>query len=184
MLRVFQPGNQLPVAEKKVTMAMENAGLNDGGYRRNRIYYQGQRGNSEGLNVTFEPPPSGGDWNQNQMHGHGPCGPGSGPGQVSFMGPPPNESPPRNQYAPHYHHAPASPTVCGGNYLHTAYPTSMRYGASYCTSLSQPYSYAYTHQSNDFDESESYTYTTSSRSRTSNSFELFSDENPNACSVM
>ncbi|KAK2419090.1 heavy metal-associated isoprenylated plant protein [Trifolium repens] len=173
----FPAGNQLPVAEKKVTIAVENGAGNDGGYRRNRVYYKGQKGNNEGLNVSFEP--SSGDWNQNQMHGNGPYGngPGSGPGTVSFMGPP-NESPPRNQYPPHYH-APGSPSpMCGGSF-HTAYPSSMKYYTA-----SQPYSYAYTHQSNDSD-SESYTYTTRSREpRPSSSFELFSDENPNACSVM
>ncbi|KHG13939.1 Copper-transporting ATPase 1 [Gossypium arboreum] len=109
---------------------------------------------------------------------HGPHGPVPMPS-------PANHSPPRQhpvyEYPTYYH----APPVYLTSY-NTAYPSSS-YTASYYTSP-PPYSYAYMHpghtterQTSDMDMYSSYP---SYSSRPSDSFEMFSDENPNACSIM
>ncbi|TKY52249.1 Copper transport protein ATX1 [Spatholobus suberectus] len=129
----------------------------------------------------------------NQSHGQGHVqfhGPGL-PGSVPFSSAA-NESPPRHhiyrQYPPHYYAAPPPPPphVVHNVSYHTARPSSS-YGAAYYASQ-QPYSYAHVvRPGNEMEpppymyESESYTILSS---QPSDSFELFSDENPNACSVM
>lgn len=105
---------------------------------------------------------------------------------------PANVSPPRHhvyqQYAPHYYAPPAPAPVCTVSY-NTAYPSSSSYGAAYYAPP-QPYSYAHVVQPGTemeprpppfMYESESYSY---APSQPSDSFVFFSDENPNACSVM
>ena len=161
------PGYQSSVmGEKRVTINVPGMmDENEGGSGGKRTKSKGQKGNvvinggNEGVTVVEH---AGGDWNQMPGgHGHGP----------------PNESPPRHQYPPHYH-APASPVYTGT--YHTAYPTVTRYGAAYYTSP-QPYSYSHVYRCVG-SESDSETYT--SPSPPSCSFELFSDENPNACFIM
>ncbi|OMP03282.1 hypothetical protein COLO4_10512 [Corchorus olitorius] len=93
-----------------------------------------------------------------------------------------NHSPPRQHHVhehPTYYHA---PLVYVTSY-NTAYPSSS-YTASYYASP-PPYSYTYMHPGpmsehppSDFDTYSPYS------SHPSDSFEMFSDENPNACSVM
>ncbi|PPD90088.1 hypothetical protein GOBAR_DD12973 [Gossypium barbadense] len=98
---------------------------------------------------------------------------------------PANHSPPRQhpmyEYPTYYH----APPVYLTSY-NMAYPSSS-YTASYYTSP-PPYSYAYMHpghtaerQTSDMDMYSSYP---SYSSHQSDSFEMFSDENPNACSIM
>lgn len=129
-----------------------------------------------------------GDAPVNRSQGH--------PGSVPISRPA-NESPPRHhhihphQYPPHYyaHPPPAAPVYTVSH--HTAYPS---HGAAYYAPP-QPYSYAHVvHPGTEMEprpytyESEPYSYTppppSSSSQAPSDSFVLFSDENPNACSVM
>lgn len=106
----------------------------------------------------------------------------------------PNEVPPRhyiNQqfYPPHYYAPPvsaAAPVYTVSH--HTAYPSNSSYGAAY---YAPPQPYQYAHVVNSGNEIEGqprpYTYESSetySSSQPSDSFVYFSDENPNACSVM
>lgn len=145
----------------------------------------------------------------NQSHGQGHVvhrhhvnGPGFESSSVPIFSRPANESPPRHhhiyrQYPPHYYAAPPPPPQVVHNVsYHTAHPSS-GYGASYYAAP-QPYSYAQVvrpgneieHQPPYMYDPEPYTpsytsYTTSyTPSQPSDSFELFSDENPNACSLM
>ncbi|KAG4983406.1 hypothetical protein JHK87_028155 [Glycine soja] len=123
---------------------------------------------------------------QGHVHVHGPWLPFSSPA---------NESPPRNhniyrQYPPHYYAPPpppppTTPAVHTVMSYHTAHPSSS-YGTAYYTSP-QPYSYAHVvRPGNEMEPPPPYTYERESyaSSQPSDSFELFSDENPNACSVM
>ncbi|KAK7392028.1 hypothetical protein VNO78_20454 [Psophocarpus tetragonolobus] len=113
--------------------------------------------------------PSGNQSNgQSHVHVHGPGVSGS----VPFSSPP-NESPPR-QY-PHYY-GPPPPVVHTVMSYHTAHPSSS-YGAAYYASP-QPYSYTHMYET-DYTSPQPYT-----SSQPSDSFQLFSDENPNACSLM
>ncbi|CAK8572472.1 unnamed protein product [Lathyrus sativus] len=105
----------------------------------------------------------------------------------------PNEVPPRhfiNQqfYPPQYYAPPvsaAAPVYTVSH--HTAYPSNSSYGAAYYAPP-QPYQYAHVMNSgNEMDQPRPYTYESSetySSSQPSDSFVYFSDENPNACSVM
>lgn len=136
----------------------------------------------------------------NQSRGQGVNGPGSA-GSVPIFSRPANGSPPRHhhsyrEYPPHYYAPPPGPPhVVHSVSYHTAHPSSS-YGAAY---YAPPQPYSYTHvvrPGNEMErpppymyEPESYTsshlYTSSyTSSQPSDSFELFSDENPNACSAM
>ncbi|XP_057540207.1 heavy metal-associated isoprenylated plant protein 35-like [Amaranthus tricolor] len=101
----------------------------------------------------------------------------------------PNPSPPVNMSTPSqpqncrvYEHPPtyyAPPPVYAVSY-NTAYPSS--YSASYY-SAPPPYSYAYVHQGADVEAVPAFNWNPHA-APPSDSFEIFSDENPNACSVM
>lgn len=161
--------------KKKVTGKAGNININNN-----------KEGASGSASFTVEQhsdaPANGDSGNQSHVHGRGV--------QVPFSRPAANESPPRHQiyreYAPPPHYYAPPPLVHTVSY-HTAHPSSS-YGAAYYASP-QPYSYAHVvRPGNEMEppppymyEPESYTYTSSQRS---NSFELFSDENPNACSLM
>ncbi|KAL5068753.1 hypothetical protein RYX36_019640 [Vicia faba] len=125
----------------------------------------------------------------NRSHGegqnnfHDPVHRGSVPVQIT-----PNELPPRHytnqQYFPPQYYASPVYTVSH----HTAYPSNSSYGAAY---YAPPQPYQYAHVVNPVNEMEDqprpYTYESSetySSSQPSDSFVYFSDENPNACSVM
>ncbi|KAL8166371.1 hypothetical protein V2J09_007870 [Rumex salicifolius] len=103
-----------------------------------------------------------------------------GPPPPSGQGPPPGyRSPPRSY--PMYDHPPppyyAPPPLATPVYAvsyNTAYPTSS-YTASYYANPGPYLSYAYLHQGSDSAEGGA---------SPSDSFEIFSDENPNACSLM
>ncbi|MED6200288.1 hypothetical protein PIB30_083607 [Stylosanthes scabra] len=140
----------------------------------------------------------------NQPHGKSHCH-GNGPEPVPPVAGSANESPPRNrsyhQYTPHYYAPPPpNPPVYTVSY-HTAYPSSSRYGSASYYAPPQPYSYAHVvHHGEEREhppyppqypapytyESESYTpsYNNMPSQPSSESFEFFSEENPNACSVM
>ncbi|XP_010480216.1 PREDICTED: heavy metal-associated isoprenylated plant protein 3-like [Camelina sativa] len=89
----------------------------------------------------------------------------------------PNNNPPRHDMylypAPNYY----APQVMYGVSYNVAQPPLSADAASYYTPP-PPYSYAYMH--NSYQPSDQNAYP----SRPSDSFELFSDENPNGCSVM
>ncbi|GLT28934.1 hypothetical protein SLA2020_038360 [Shorea laevis] len=110
-----------------------------------------------------------------------PAGTGSLPGQVHVSVPSPaNHIPPHqpfNDYPSHYY-GPPGYTV---SYT-TAYPGSSSYTASYYAPP-QPYSCTYVH-SDPMSEPPPSDYDTYPSSHPSDSFEIFSDENPNACSTM
>ncbi|XP_057962563.1 heavy metal-associated isoprenylated plant protein 36 [Malania oleifera] len=142
-----------------------------GGGKKNKK--KGQNGNA-GNNSESAPP------------GGAPVGtgsPGHPPSQATVTVPP-NHSPPHHpvyQYPPPYHATPVS--VVSYNTSHSTGNYSASYYASQPTnSYSYSYSHSYTHPGmetepppSDFD---------SYPPQPSNSFELFSDENPNACSIM
>ncbi|GLT94900.1 hypothetical protein SLE2022_126120 [Rubroshorea leprosula] len=110
-----------------------------------------------------------------------PAGTRSLPGQGHVTVPSPaNQIPPHQHYHDHpsHYYAPPGYTV---SYT-TAYPSSSSYTASYY-SPPQPYSCTYVH-SDPMSEPPPYDYDTYPSSQPSDSFEIFSDENPNACSTM
>ncbi|XP_027366826.1 heavy metal-associated isoprenylated plant protein 36-like [Abrus precatorius] len=197
-----------PVTEKKVSVAVqfpneneapESEKIGEGGGKKKKKKGKGNSNNgNEGASATAratatatastnatvtvedrgDAPPNGGFGNQSQGHAHVI----HVPGPVPFSRPA-NESPPRHhiyhQYPPHYY----APPVHTVNY-HTAYPSSS-YGAAYYAS---PQPYSYTHVVRPVNEMEAPPYVYESESYTtsqpSDSFVYFSDENPNACSVM
>ncbi|XP_030534936.1 heavy metal-associated isoprenylated plant protein 35 [Rhodamnia argentea] len=115
---------------------------------------------------------------QVQVQVQGQLGPGqTGQGPMFYLG---NHSPPRHhvyQY-PQHNYAPSAYAVS----YHAAHPSASS-GASYYTP--QPPSHAYEcvhHPGLEFERAPS--DLDSYSPRPSNTFELFSDENPNACSVM
>ncbi|PPR95871.1 hypothetical protein GOBAR_AA24795 [Gossypium barbadense] len=125
-----------------------------------------------------EPEKKGGGGERSHFTGYGPYGPIP---ITTPMPSPANHSPPRHHHMdeyPTYYHAPPPVYVTSYN---TAYPDSC-HSESYYTSP-RPYSYMYMHpgympEHPSFDTYSSYS------SQPSDSFEVFSDENPNACSVM
>ncbi|XP_068493231.1 heavy metal-associated isoprenylated plant protein 35-like [Phaseolus vulgaris] len=96
------------------------------------------------------------------------------------------------QYPPHYYAPPPVPAPAPAHVVHsmsyhTAHPSSS-YGAAYYAPA-QPYSYAHVVRPGYEVEPPAYTYEAEpyasyGPSQPSDSFELFSDENPNACSLM
>ncbi|XP_015939785.1 heavy metal-associated isoprenylated plant protein 35 [Arachis duranensis] len=198
-----------PVTEKKVSVAVqvseegEASGIEKSGGAKNKK--KKSKGNninnnenegSSNVSATGEAPVTSGSGSQ--PHGQGHChGHGHGPEPVPpQVAGPANESPPRHrsyhQYPPHYYAPPPpNPPVYTVSY-HTAYPSSSRYGSASYYAPPQPYSYAHVvHQHPPYPppytyESESYTpsYNNMPSQPSSDSFEFFSEENPNACSVM
>ncbi|XP_010549714.1 PREDICTED: heavy metal-associated isoprenylated plant protein 3-like [Tarenaya hassleriana] len=163
-------GDQSPAMEetgeaKKAEAGGDNGSGSGGKKKKNK----GQKGN-KAENSTDTPartgsPPPNPDRPYDQMEGN----------QMMT-----NNIPPRHHmyaYPPSYYAPPPPqnpPVVYGVSYNITQPPASV-YGASYYTS---PYSYSYMHPG--FLPSDQNPHP----SRPSDSFELFSDENPNACSVM
>ncbi|KAK0599880.1 hypothetical protein LWI29_009400 [Acer saccharum] len=124
---------------------------------------------------TGSPPPNHGHGGLHH-HGQGPMGGpirGPVPSQVSFSPLPQQYG---NQFPPHYHSPPPSYAVS----YSTAHPTT-NYNASYYAA--PQYSYSYSHHpgiENETPPSDFDTYPPQQPA----SFEIFSDENPNACSLM
>ncbi|KAL2325534.1 hypothetical protein Fmac_024592 [Flemingia macrophylla] len=191
-----------PVTEKKVSIAVQvpndneatendnKTGAAGAGKKKKKKVMTDKAGSQEGATATVinhhsDATAKGDSGNQSQ-------GVPNPRAQVQFLRPA-NESPPRRHqtYAPppHYYAPPPPPVVHTVSY-HTARPSSS-YGAAYYASP-PPYSYANVMRpGNEMEppppyvyEPEPYNYTWSSSQASNNSFELFSDENPNACSVM
>ncbi|CAL0300100.1 unnamed protein product [Lupinus luteus] len=197
-------GNQPPPGtEKKVSIAVQVPNENEqassapatvapggsSGGKKKKKKKSKSAAASGGVTVEHSadvPVTTGGPGNQSQVnpvhHGLG------GPGSVPMFPHPANESPPRHhmyhQYPPHYYAPP--PPVYTVSY-NQAYPSSNSYGASYYTPP-VPYSYAHVvspEGGNEMEGPPPYVYETESyTSQQPDSFELFSEENPNACSVM
>ncbi|XVE63053.1 hypothetical protein DITRI_Ditri06bG0168900 [Diplodiscus trichospermus] len=173
-------GNQSPVAGKNGGgggggESEGNAGEKSGGGSKKKKK-KGQKGNAnvnsdEGEHSADAGPACIGS----HFTGYGPHGPVPMPS-------PANHSPPRQYHMyeyPTYYHA---PPVYVTRY-NTAYPGSS-YSSSYYASPPS-YSYAYMHPAHMSEQPPSDLDTYSSySSQPSNSFEIFSDENPNACSIM
>ncbi|KMT14212.1 hypothetical protein BVRB_4g075740 [Beta vulgaris subsp. vulgaris] len=110
-----------------------------------------------------------------------PTGPNPGPN-------PENMGPARNvvnsrvyEYPPTSYYAPAGPPPVYAVSYNTAYPSSSYSAAYYSAPL--PYSYAYVHQGGDVEAPAPLDWNPHAVPP-SDTFEMFSDENPNACSVM
>lgn len=170
-------GNQSPVAEKKSGGESEGNASGGGGGGSKKNKKKGQKGNA---NVNLDEGEHSGDAAApiisvgSHFTGHGPYGPVP-------MASPANHSHPRQHHMyeyPSYHHA---PPVYVTSY-NTASPSSS-YGAPYYSSPPPYSSYAYMHPGHHMSEQYPSNFHTYS-SQPSESFEIFSDENPNACSVM
>lgn len=183
---VISPGGDpSPVAGKKVSIAVqvgneneatpgnEKSGSGSGGKKKKK---KGHKGNNAGEHSGGDAPAGAGSTNPSR-------GPGQGHDQVPVPFPSPaNQSPPRNpmyaQYPPH-HNSPPVYTVSH----HTAYPSSS-YSTAYYTAR-QPHSYAQVHYPGMTRmEPPLYDSEAGTSQQSDSSFEFFSDENPNACSVM
>ncbi|EEF49875.1 heavy metal-associated isoprenylated plant protein 35 [Ricinus communis] len=188
-LEVKQPvnppaGSQSPVADKKGCSESEgnpekngsggSSGSASGGKKKKKKGHKGNNNNNnnngdEGEHSCDAPAGIG-----SPSHGHGP-GQGHGQGPAPY---PANHSPPPHpmyQYPPHYYAPPPVYTVS-----YNAMQSSASYGASVYPPSS---SYVYMHPGMAASEpppSDSDSYP----SQPSDSFEIFSDENPNACSIM
>ncbi|KAF7805095.1 heavy metal-associated isoprenylated plant protein 35 [Senna tora] len=163
-------GNQPAVTEKKVSIGVQGCNENEksggGGSTSKKKKKKGHKGNNNaGAGNVGGGGEHSGDSPGNQAQAQDP---------IASSG---NQSPPRHHmYHQYYANAPAVYTV---NY-HTAYPSSSSYSTAYYTS---PGSYSYAHvvdteMEAPLYDSEYYT------SQPSDSFQLFSDENPNGCAVM
>ncbi|XP_021282499.1 heavy metal-associated isoprenylated plant protein 35 isoform X2 [Herrania umbratica] len=174
-------GNQSPVAEKKGGVGRDsefNAGEQSGGgggsgSKKNKKKVQ--KGNA---NANLDEGEHSGDAGPacigSRFSVYGPHGPVPMPSAASH-------SPPRHHQMHEYPTYYQAPPVYVTSY-NTAYPSSS-YSASYYASP-PPYSYAYMHPGHMSERpSDPDTYPSYS-SRPSDSFEMFSDENPNACSIM
>lgn len=184
---VLPAGDPPAAAEKKVSIAVQAGnGNNDneagneksgGGSGGKKKKMKGKKGNSNNNNNGGN---DGGEHFGDAPASTGSANPSHGPVPIPY---PSNQSPPRqpiyHQYPPHYYSSPVY-TVSH----HTAYPSSS-YSAAYHTSP-QPYSYAHVHYPGMGTEMEPPPYDSESyTSQPSNSsFEFFSDENPNGCSIM
>ncbi|KAB5529240.1 hypothetical protein DKX38_019321 [Salix brachista] len=171
---------QSPVADKKVGGESEvvvektgGGGSADGSSAGKKKKKKGQKGNNGNNN-------NGGEG----VHScHAPAGTGSsGQGDVQVQAPPPaNHIPPRHDHVYDYPTTYYAPPVYATS-SNVAYP-STSYGASH---YAPQYSYAYmnpgTHPGT-FSEPPPYDFHQYS-SQPSDSFDILSDENPNACSIM
>ncbi|KAJ0014367.1 hypothetical protein Pint_19801 [Pistacia integerrima] len=184
-------GGQSPVAEKKVGGESEGgadkSGAGGGGGGGKKKKKKGHKGNNNNNVGEGEAEPSSnapaGTGSPVHVHGHGP-GP-HGPSVQGHIPSTANYSPPRQhgyQYPPpHYY----PPPVYAVSY-NTAHPSTGYSTSYYAAAPTTTYTYAYTNPGvgsdpapSDFD-----TYSYSYPPQPSGSFEMFSDENPNACSIM
>ncbi|XWS58160.1 hypothetical protein CRYUN_Cryun08bG0011100 [Craigia yunnanensis] len=173
-------GNQSPVAEKGGAGENEgNAGEKSGGGGGSGSKKNKKKGKKGNANANFDEGEHSGDAGPacigSHFTGYGPQGPVPMPSTASHSAPRQHHM---YEYPTYYHPAPVYVTS-----YNTAYPSSS-YSASYYASP-PPYSYTYMHSGHmsehppsDLDTNSSYS------SHPSNSFEMFSDENPNACSIM
>ncbi|KAJ9131414.1 hypothetical protein P3X46_035075 [Hevea brasiliensis] len=162
-------GSQSPVADNRGVSenegGAEKSGSVGGGSGGKKKKKKGHKGN----NVNFD---------EGEHHGDAPAGTGSSSQGPTAFHYPTNQSPPHHhvyQYPPHNY---APPSVYSVHY-NAAQPCT-----SYGASIYPPsYSYAYMHHPGTVSEPPP-TDSDSDLLQPSDSFEIFSDENPNACSIM
>lgn len=184
--------SQSAVAEKKTVIEIEGgsettsggaggAGGGGGGKKKKKKGQKGNNNGNEGVQQTSNIDGAPENTGSATYHANGPqsFGPGQNPA-------PANHFPPRHyehQYPQHYN-APPRHEVS----YNTAHPSSAHGSASYYT-LPPPYSYTYSyapmhHSPGMGMEPPAPYYVESYPAQPSDSFELFSDENPNGCSIM
>ncbi|EXC05643.1 hypothetical protein L484_010826 [Morus notabilis] len=164
------PGSQSPAVEKSDSPGVAETSASGGGKKKKK---KGQKSN----NVSV---------NEGEHSGayDAPVGSGSQiPAQANHGAPCHHEHQNPQPYYSHHHNG---PPVYGVSYS-TAHPSGS-YSASYYASPPPNYSYSYrryVHQGAVIEtEPQPYDHESYSPSQQSDSFELFSDENPNGCSVM
>lgn len=177
----------LQVAEKK-TVEIEGAettsggaggaGGGSGGKKKKKKGQKGNNNANEGEHQTIiaGAPASTGSQIYHAT-GHQGFGPGQNPTPANYIPPHHHEY----QYPQHYNASPRYEVS-----YNTAYPSSAYSRASYYTSP-PPYTYSYAsmHHSPGIDmEPTAPYYVESYSAQPTDSFELFSDENPNGCSIM
>lgn len=180
-------GGQSPAAEKKVGGESEagpekSGGGGSGGKKKKKKGHKGNNSNNAGQSQN-----QGGEV---ETFGNAAAAAGGGSGAQPFHGPsqgpmpsPANYSPPRQQYGYQYPAAPPqyyAPPVCAVSY-NTAYPRAS-HNTSYYAVPATPSSYVYEHAGSGSEQAPS--EIDSYPSQPTDSFEIFSDENPNACSIM
>ncbi|XP_022744054.1 heavy metal-associated isoprenylated plant protein 36-like isoform X2 [Durio zibethinus] len=157
----FVVGNQSPVAEKNGGGESEGNAGGGSGSKKNKK--KGEKGNA---NVNFDGGEHSGDAGHACIGSHVTAYGAHGPVPMPS---PASHSPPRQHHNMYEHPAYCHASPVYVTSYNTAYPSSS-HSASYYTSP-PPYSYMYinggTHSS-----------------QPSDSFEMFSDENPNACSIV
>ncbi|OAY44051.1 heavy metal-associated isoprenylated plant protein 35 [Manihot esculenta] len=155
-----------PVTDKKGSSENEGGGAEKGGSGGKKKKKNGQKGNTTNVDE--------GEHSSDAPAGTGSPSQGNGQGPIHY---PINQSPPHHHvshYPPHYY---APPPVYAAHY-NTAHPST-----SYGASIYPPsYSYVYMHPGTASEPPTS--DLDSDLSQPSDSFEIFSDENPNACSIM
>ncbi|CAI9303368.1 unnamed protein product [Lactuca saligna] len=166
-----------PVGEKKEEQNEKDGGGGGGGGGEGKKKKKKKAQNSDKNGSSSGQPPS---------NGRSVNGGGGGGGSPPPTRPPTNPSPPRHngyQYPPPHYYTPPPAPVYTVSY-NTAQPPVNSYTASYYTPP-PPQSYAYSHFSSQMapppyvpPDYDSY------RQQPSDSFEMFSDENPNGCLVM
>lgn len=179
-------GSQTAVAEKKTVVEIEggtesSAGgaQGSGGSGGKKKKKKGQKGNSNGnevqQNIDGAAPSTG-----SPIHAHGPNSLGTGQNPALA-----NQALPRHyehQYPPQHYYAP--PVYAVG--YNTTHPTSSYTTSHYASPPPYSYSYSYApmHHGPGSEMEPSPYYVDSYSSQPSDSFELFSDENPNGCFIM
>ncbi|XP_022720121.1 heavy metal-associated isoprenylated plant protein 36-like [Durio zibethinus] len=176
----FVAGNHSPVDEKKGgggesegNAGGEKTGGDCSGSGSKKKKNKGQKGNADANFDEGEHSVDGPAGIGSHFTGHGPHGPVPMPSPASHR--PPSQHLMYPEYPTYYH----APPVYVTSY-NTAYPGTS-YTASYYSSP-PPYSYTYMHPGHMSEHQPSDFNTSSSQS--TDSFDMFSDENPNACSIM
>lgn len=179
-------GNISPAGDEKSTPANNQSGAGGSGgakkkkkKKKNNSSANNNNNNNNGENGGGQQRPNGGP-----HHTESPPPP-QGPPPGPYPNPSPvNVSPPRHphhnrvyEYPPAYC---APPPVYNAVSYNTTYPS---YTASYY-SAPPPYSHAYVHHRPDVEPPPPSDWSYAPSLQPSNTFEMFSDENPNACSVM
>ncbi|GMH11359.1 hypothetical protein Nepgr_013200 [Nepenthes gracilis] len=175
-------GESTTIPDKKVSEGNDGAGKTEigtggagGGGGGEKKKKQAQKGNDGNSGNEVELPAS----------GNGPAGTES-PNRGQCSAPSPrsvNLSHPGNQHVcecpPSYSGPPPVSAVC----YNTVHPTSSPTASFYAAQPPYSYSYAYAHPGTDLEHPPPSSWSSPSL-QPSDTFELFSDENPNACSIM
>ncbi|KVI11114.1 heavy metal-associated isoprenylated plant protein 35-like [Cynara cardunculus var. scolymus] len=169
-------GNQAsqPVVEKKEEQTDQTDGGGAGGgegRKKKKKKKKAENSYENGIGETSSPPVFGGSGNDG----------GRPPVTAS------NQSPPRHQYPPPYYYTPPPPPppVYTVSY-NAAHPPINSYTASYYATP-PPQSYAYSHYRSEMEPQAHHQpsdFDSYSDQPPLDSFEMFSDENPNGCLVM